>query len=401
MAQLSVLVVEDSLVQRTALAEMCLELGAGDVAVADNGRTALKAIDGRAEEFDLLICDLEMPDMNGIELVDLLAARSTGSGLIILSGREESLIYAVGLMASRRGLRVLGSVKKPMTRDALTKIFSDCRAQQDQSSALSASKPSRPVTLQRLQHAIGQRELVLHYQPKMNLADMSLHGIEALVRIQEEDGSLIYPDRFIAVSEQEGLIDYLSLEVLRLALEQKNRWNSQGLNTVISINLSAASFQNNIFCDAVLDNIRAMEADAKNIIFEVTETAVIQDMTRALAVLTRLRLAGCGLSLDDYGTGYSSVKQLSQIPFTELKVDRSLIDGIAGKGHLQVIFENTLKMCNELGITLVAEGIEQPADLDFLYRSGCPVGQGYLFSPPIAESDFIHWYQAGMPTLNH
>jgi len=124
-------------------------------------------------------------------------------------------------------------------------------------------------------------------------------------------------------------------------------------------------------------------------------------MTRALAVLTRLRLAGCGLSLDDYGTGYSSVKQLSQIPFTELKVDRSLIDGIAGKGHLQVIFENTLKMCNELGITLVAEGIEQPADLDFLYRSGCPVGQGYLFSPPIAESDFIHWYQAGMPTLNH
>ena len=399
MKSLSVLVVEDSVVQRTMLADMCRELGASTVAEAENGRVAMALIDAQDHEFDMLICDLEMPDVNGIELIDLLAARNTSSGLVILSSREESLIYAVGLMASKKGLRVLGNIRKPIHLDQISSLFSACD-NRDQTVKRSF-QPLQQLSAVQISALLKQQRVVLHYQPKLSLEDMSQHGVEALVRLQDDNGKIIFPDQFIGVCEREGLIDDLSFEIVRQAVEQKKRWTDQGLITKVSINLSAISFQNSVFCDSVLKIINDMGADAQNVIFEVTESAVIQDISLALTVLTKLRLAGCGLSLDDYGTGYAAVKQLAQIPFTELKMDRSLIDGIASKGHLQVIFESTLKMCRELGIELVAEGIEQRSDLAFLQHSTCPVGQGYLFSPPIAEDDFIHWFRAGMPTLNN
>jgi EAL domain-containing protein (putative c-di-GMP-specific phosphodiesterase class I) len=138
-----------------------------------------------------------------------------------------------------------------------------------------------------------------------------------------------------------------------------------------------------------------------DLIFEVTETVVIDNIGGALAFLSRLRLHGFGLSIDDYGTGYSSVKQLSQIPFTELKMDRSLIDGIASKSHLQVIFESTLSMCNKLGIALVAEGIEKAKDWDYLRLAGCHVAQGYYISPAMPSHEIVNWVRAGMPALHN
>ena len=137
-----------------------------------------------------------------------------------------------------------------------------------------------------------------------------------------------------------------------------------------------------------------------DLIFEVTETQVIGNIGEALAFLSRLRLHGFGLSIDDYGTGYSSVKQLSQIPFTELKMDRSLIEGVASKSHLQVIFESTLSMCNKLGIDLVAEGIEKHKDWEYLRSAGCHVAQGYYISPPMPSYEVVNWVHAGMPALH-
>ncbi|AWL13119.1 Protein YhjK [Saliniradius amylolyticus] len=399
MGQLSVLVVEDSAAQRQFTMDLCCAVGATEVEGAENGRVALDMIDEREHDYDILICDLEMPDLNGIEMINLLASRQTHSALIIVSGREQSLISAVELMARTAGLWVLGGVQKPLTEALLKQQMEDYFRQASQSISTDTTKNSKSVPLEELEQALDEGNFVLHYQPKMSMQTGKLSGVEALVRLRRGERDIIFPGDFIPQCEQNGLIDRLSYEVVQLAATQQQRWMELGLDTKVSVNLSAVSFDNDQFSQDVLDLIQQSKIDTEHMIFEVTESEVITDMAKALSILTRLRLSGCGLSIDDFGTGHSSVKQLTQIPFTELKVDRSLIEGIASKKHLQVIFESTLSMCNKLGLSIVAEGIEKKEDWDYLKRNGCHVGQGYYYAPPMPESDLLGWWQAGMPAL--
>jgi len=400
MNALSVLIIEDSKAQRLFMVELCRQMGITEIAEADNGRSALAVMDSRPQPFDLLICDLEMPDIDGIELINLLSARHIRSGLIIASGRERALLSAVELMANTEGLYVLGALQKPVAEAELLELVR--KYQQAGLKQKQASEQHERLLLGKdeLQQALNERRFVLHYQPKIDFAGVRLIGAEALVRLQSADGQLIFPNDFIPLCERFGLIDELSYQVIELAIAQQQRWLAAGLSLTISINLSAYSFEQPEFSARVIALIKDCAVPPNSLIFEVTETGVIKDIGRALAILTRLRLFGCGLSIDDYGTGYSSVKQLSQIPFTELKVDRSLIHGISTKPHLQVIFESTLSMCQKLGIELVAEGVERPDDWFYLQQVGCNTAQGYLISPPLPELRFCQWVQNGMTFLS-
>jgi EAL domain-containing protein (putative c-di-GMP-specific phosphodiesterase class I)/DNA-binding NarL/FixJ family response regulator len=400
MNALSVLIIEDSKAQRLFMVELCRQMGIAEIAEADNGRSALAVMDGRPEPFDLLICDLEMPDIDGIELINLLSTRNIRSGLIIASGRERSLLSAVELMASTEGLFVLGALQKPVAETELLALVRKYQQDGLKQKQTGVQRERLILGKDQLQQALNDRRFVLHYQPKIDFASAKLIGAEALVRLQTEDDQLIFPNDFIPLCERFGLIDELSYQVIELAIAQQQRWVAAGLDLTLSINLSAYSFEQPEFSARVIALIKDCAVPPNSLIFEVTETGVIKDIGRALAILTRLRLFGCGLSIDDYGTGYSSVKQLSQIPFTELKVDRSLIHGICGKPHLQVIFESTLSMCQKLGIELVAEGVERPDDWRYLLQAGCNTAQGYLISPPLPEQRFSQWVAAGMTFLS-
>ncbi|WP_102797180.1 EAL domain-containing response regulator [Bowmanella denitrificans] len=400
MERLSVLIVEDSVSQREFVANMCLDAGVGEVALAENGRVALTMIDAREQDYDILICDLEMPDLDGIELIHLLASRKRNSAIIIVSGRELSLISAVELMANTQGLWVLDGVQKPLSMERLHSLLRLYTQRRDKLDFKPRTAQSSPLAIEELRMALTQRRFVLHYQPKIDMQSGQLAGVEALVRLTCNQYQIVFPNDFIPLCEAHGLIDDLSYEVIRLAIEQQKRWQQAGLDTAISVNLSAVSFANEAFSGRVMQQVGELGDAAKQLIFEVTETAIIQDIGKALSILTRLRLSGCGLSIDDYGTGYSSIKQLSQIPFTELKIDRSLIEGVSRKAHLQVIFESTLSMCNKLGLKVVAEGIEKKSDWKYLAAQGCHIGQGYYYSPPMPEEDLLRWWQAGMPALS-
>ncbi|WP_340680767.1 EAL domain-containing response regulator [Paraglaciecola sp.] len=394
-----VLVIDDSISQRHYMTELCKNSGAHKIVSAANGSIALSEIDNPNNKFDIIICDLEMPDLNGIELISLLGARKNKSAILIVSGREQSLISAVELMATMQGLWILGSVKKPLLMNSFQSFVEEYFAKVNHLETLPRTANSAPLSVNKLRELISDKKLILHFQPKMNMQNGQLDSVEALVRLMYNDCQIVFPNDFIPLCEQHGLIDQLSFEVLRMALEQRRIWLAQGLDVRISINLSSVSFDNADFSEQIIQMIKASGGDAASIIFEITETAIISDMSKALLVLTRLRLLGCGLSIDDYGTGYSSVKQLSQIPFTEIKLDRSLIDGIASKPHLQIIYESTLSMANKLGIGLVAEGIETLKDWEYLRNNGCPIGQGYYYSPPMSESALLDWWKVGMPAL--
>lgn len=399
MKDISVLVVEDSKVQREYMLGLCRDFGITELMAAENGQIALDIIETESTQFDILICDLEMPGIDGIELIHLLAARKQRSAILIVSGREASLISAVELMATTEGLHVLGSMQKPVQRNTLIDMLQLYKGRVESKQLVSQHAPVQyNLSQQDLELALQQHKFVLHFQPKIDMATGQLAGAEALVRMQGPD-KIIFPNDFIHLCEQYHVIDQLSYEVVRLAADQQRQWQAQGLDIKVAVNLSAVSFDNDEFSKNIMDLMKQADIAADRLTFEVTETSVIQDMGKALAILTRLRLAGAGLSIDDYGTGYSSVKQLSQIPFTELKIDRSLINGISAKSHLQVIFESTLHMCGKLGITVVAEGIEAEADWRYLAGAGCNIAQGYYVSPPMPQDKFYDWWQAGMNYL--
>lgn len=396
----TILIVEDSAAQRAVLRQFCQSAGFQHISEAENGRAALATIDANGHPADILICDLEMPEIDGIELINLLSARQISSALIIVSGREKSLLSAVELMATTEGLYVLGAIQKPVQEACFRQLLYQFCQHGLARQRGGAKRSELQLSKEQLQQALNDRRFVLHYQPKIDFASAALVGAEALVRLQAADGQLIFPNDFIPLCERFGLIDELSYQVIELAIAQQQRWLSAGLSLTISVNLSAYSFEQPEFSARVIALIKDCAVPPSSLIFEVTETGVIKDIGRALAILTRLRLFGCGLSIDDYGTGYSSVKQLSQIPFTELKVDRSLVDGISTKPHLQVIFESTLSMCQKLGIELVAEGVERPDDWFYLQQAGCNTAQGYLISPPLPEQRFCQWVQNGMTFLS-
>ncbi|MET1282643.1 EAL domain-containing response regulator [Vibrio navarrensis] len=402
MNALSALIVEDSAAQREYMERLCREVGIGEISTAENGHVALNVIDAREQHFDLLICDLEMPGLDGIELIHLIASRHRhrNSGLIIVSGREQSLISAVELMATTEGLWVLGGIQKPLTEAKLMRLIEHYIRSTRRIGQAPEKVHKELISLESLRCALLEHQFVLHYQPKMTMNSGELYGVEALVRMRKLNGELVFPNDFIPLCEEQGLIDELSYEIVQMAAYQRQQWREKGLDTVISINLSAVSFDNEEFCSQLMSFIHSLGEEAKRLIFEVTETGVINDIGKALSILARLRLSGCGLSIDDYGTGYSSIKQLSQIPFSELKIDRSLISGISNRSHLQVIFESTLSMCQKLGITVVAEGIEKKSDWKYLRQQGCHVGQGYYYSPPMPSNDLYRWWQAGMPPLS-
>lgn len=400
MDNLSVLLVEDSVAQREVMALICRELGIGEVVMAEHGRAALNLIDARDKAFDLMICDLEMPDLDGIELIQLLSKKNSLSAIIVVSGREQSLISAVELMGSTMGLWMLGGVQKPLTKPRLAELIALFSEHNKPSGTLPRRQAAAPVSAEYLREALARRQFLLHFQPQIHMHDHTLAGVEALVRLKLDNDQLMFPGDFIGLCEQYNLIDDLTYEVVRLAVEQIVIWTRQGLNVRVSVNLSAVSFGNDEFCARIMALLAQSKVEGPNLMFEVTETALVKDMGKALAVLAKLRLLGCGLSIDDYGTGYSSVKQLSQFPFTELKVDRSLIDYIAAKPHLQIIFESTLSMCNRLGLSLVAEGVERKADWDFLRMHGCPICQGFYYASPIPAATLFTWWQAGMPAFN-
>lgn len=399
MQNISVLVVEDSKTQREYILGLCRDFGITTLAGAEDGQAALDLIEQEIQQFDILICDLEMPGIDGIELIHLLAARKQRSAILIVSGREAALISAVELMATTEGLHVLGSIQKPVQRHTLVDMLQLYKGRVESKQQINMASPVQYSLSQTdLELALQQSQFVLHYQPKIDMATGQLIGAEALVRMNGPE-RIIFPNDFIHLCEQYHLIDLLSYEVVRMAAEQQQMWQAQGLDIKVAVNLSAVSFDNDEFSKNIMDLMKQADIVADRLTFEVTETSVIQDMGKALAILTRLRLAGAGLSIDDYGTGYSSVKQLSQIPFTELKIDRSLINGISCKSHLQVIFESTLHMCNKLGITVVAEGIESEADWNYLAGAGCNIAQGYYISPPMPKDKFYDWWKAGMNYL--
>jgi len=384
----SVLIVDDSAAQRAYALALCNELGITDVREASNGQEALALLGGLTTPPDLLIIDLEMPTMDGPELLTRLSQTGIRSPIIVASSRERSLLHSVQDMGGGMGLCLIGALQKPLRLDALSDILrnwdSAAEKRTHEASALSLDPEA-------LRTGIDSGELVVHYQPQIAVHSGELHGVEALARWNHPTLGLVNPDHFIHLAEKHGLIHKLTLEVMNQAMLQTATWNAQGMDLSVAINLSPLLLESQDLLQEISSLQQCYGLRAERVVLEITETSLMRDLSVALSVLTRLRLRGFGLSLDDYGTGFSSMQQLARIPFTELKIDRSFVHGVHERESVQVMLRSALEMAMRLGLNTVAEGVESLEDWRLLQEYGCTFVQGWLMGKAMPAPEVAGW----------
>jgi EAL domain-containing protein (putative c-di-GMP-specific phosphodiesterase class I) len=329
----------------------------------------------------LVLMDLQMPDVDGVELLRAMAAEKLSAPIVLMSGVDDKVLRTVGDLGTDLGLNMRGVLGKPIRLETFRRTLEEHAA------------PRGSHRSDELRNGIATGQLVLHYQPLVRLASRDLIGFEALVRWNHPQEGLIQPDFFIPLAEEHGMIDDLTWTVVRLAVEQAARW-ADSLAVPISVNLSATNLNDEAFPDKLALLCREHGVSPNQISLELTETATSRDAMSLKAILSRIRLKGFRLAIDDFGIGYSSMMQLRSLPFSELKIDKSFVADMLHSEDAGIIVDAILALAGAFRMDVVAEGIETEAQLAALLKRGAVVGQGYLIARPAPADDISRRFVA-------
>jgi EAL domain-containing protein (putative c-di-GMP-specific phosphodiesterase class I)/ActR/RegA family two-component response regulator len=378
-AQMSVMVVEDHGFQRRMALRLLAEVGVTRSSEAADGESALKLLEHTPELPDVVIVDLDMPGMDGIEFIGHVAQKKLARAVVVASALDPALLNTVQTMARAYGLRVLGCVEKPMTAPKLADVLALFDIHPDADEAETAVE----VSAADVADGLARDEFLPFFQPQVTFSNGQVIGVEALARWRRADGQIVRQAQFIALIEREKQIDRLTDRILEKACAWKSRWARSGISLKISVNVSMLNLGDVSAADRFQHIVRSHGVDPREVVLEITESSVMGEAAHALNVLARLRLKGFGLSVDDFGTGYSSLSQLSQIPFTELKIDQSFVTGAANQPRKRAVVEASLELARKLNLSVVAEGVESVEEWQMLAELGCTYAQGYLISRPV------------------
>ncbi len=391
---LNVLVVDDSVVQRNHVKEVCERFSIAHIGEAVNGQDAVEKM--TQTRYDIAFIDLEMPVMDGVELVRVIADQKLVESVIILSSKDPVLILSVGTMAESAGLGVIGTFQKPIQTEQLENSLRRLTSEV----AVEADDDGKPeLGPEELLEGMAQNQLTLMYQPKLQVKGLLLKGVEALARWDHPELGVVSPGQFIQMAERFGLISKLTDYLFKLALRDKKRWHSFGLSVDLAFNLSPLSISDRGLADHVFDLVSSHELPPGEIILEITENAVAGELSAAIETLAKLRLKGFKIAIDDYGTGFANTQQLSRVPATELKLDRSMIDKVSTRPQNQAIVKSTLQLANDLGLTTVAEGVESIEDFRFLQQHGVEQIQGFLLARPMRADALLEWLKKDLGSV--
>jgi len=341
---------------------------------------------------EIITIDLAMPDLDGVEIMRLLAERKCAARIVISSGVGTRVLDAAQRSATEHGLSIAGAISKPISRDALRALVGE-GSEQDRK-ALAQGPGAHPyafeITKADLQGALNRHEFMLAYQPKIESKGGALAGFEALARWKHPDRGILMPDSFIPVIETVGLIDALTFEVSVQSLD----WFSQSFpqsELKLSLNISAKSLVDIHMADNLLDLCCQYRVAPERVVLELTETSAMVDPTLSLDLMTRFRVKGFQLSIDDFGTGYSSMVQLVRLPFSEIKVDKSFVMHAQQSREARTVIRSIVDLGHSLGLQVTAEGVEDSKTLDYLNGLGCDLAQGYFISRPMAGDAARSW----------
>ncbi|MHC8493242.1 GGDEF/EAL domain-containing response regulator [Thalassospira sp. SM2505] len=379
---LNVLIIDDEADMGEFVADAISALGNNAVAVSDTDdfvRTYSTA-------FDVIILDLFMPKLDGIEIIRFLHENRSDASLILMSGKDKSILHAASELATERNIEVLGVLEKPFTIDQLEELLGKFNMPQPKTD----EPPSIAPTESSLRRGIASQEFFLVYQPQFSIATGKIVGVEALLRWQHPTLGLLHPGLFIPLAEQSGLINQLTEQVLEQALAQMAKWDHADIT--MSINVSPTTVVDLNMPEKLDAMTTALEIDPEKIVIELTETALMENASLYMDILTRLRMKRFNLSIDDFGTGYSSMQHLVRIPFNELKIDQSFVRQMLKDTECRTVAQMSISLAHGLNMHVVAEGIEDQETFDLLRELGCEIGQGFHMSHPVSAWEIEHLY---------
>lgn len=383
---------DDSFVLRLMSHQLEL-LGLGNITACQEGVDALALLEGADTSFDLIVLDLQMPGMDGVEFMRHLVRLQYNGGLLLVSGEDERILHTAEKLSRAHQLNVVGALHKPVSPEQFQRLLGN-HARRDAAGPDATRKSYAAAELRR---AISNDELINYYQPKVDVRSGQVVGVETLVRWQHPQDGLVYPDQFIHEAEESGLIDDLTYSVLKKALRHARDWLDNRLIQHVSVNVSMENLKSLNFPDRVVREAVAAGVPLKHLVLELTESRLIKNLLTLLDIFTRLRLKQIRLSIDDFGTGHSSLVQLRDFPFDELKVEKSFVHEAYRDASIQAIYEASVVMAAQLGMTSVAEGVEDQDDWNFLQTSGGDLAQGYFIARPMPAEALPDWIVAWEP----
>lgn len=336
----------------------------------------------QGRHFDWLFLDVEIGHAPCLQIIETLSPRLRPRTVLVGAIDEEGL-KSIRRNAGLAGMDVVGILAKPLSLSALA-------AQLTALQGAGKHSPNADLAARGLD-AIPSSEIEVHYQPIVSMSDKVVRRTEALVRWQHPEYGLMHPDEFIGLAERSGAIVPLTWDVLARAIDQHVAWTKQGLRLSVSVNMSTLVLTSPEIAGNILSLLKEKGAAPRSLILEITETERAPDPAIARGLLARLREAGVGISMDDYGVGYSDFGRLRYYPFTDLKMDRSLVARLPGDQESKDIVSALVSLTVGEGIGLTGEGVETQAQWDALEALGCNFAQGFLIARPMPADQVPDW----------
>ncbi|GGD58165.1 EAL domain-containing protein [Lacimicrobium alkaliphilum] len=373
-----------------------------------NHRTFFELLEGWQP--DVIALDLVMPDMDGVEILSELAKKGCQTDIIITSGVDQKVLESAKRTADDSGLRILGLLAKPFSTAQLRELLGQHNAALVETSVTRPPAPPETVSphpclnKEALRLATERDQLCYFYQPKLHCKTGMVSGFEALARWNHPEFGWQAPSRFISEAEEQGIINSLS----RYLFEQGIRWfaglreriATQSVKAcsmldfdqlTLSLNVSALSLSDFDLFIELRDLCQQWHINTEQVILEITESCAMENTENSLKTLTRLRVHGFQLAIDDFGTGYSSMLQLVRMPFSELKIDQSFSLNAHCNAESRAVIRSMVELSRNIGMKVVAEGIEEQSSWEFLRELGCDMVQGFLISRPLPAEQVFSW----------
>jgi EAL domain-containing protein (putative c-di-GMP-specific phosphodiesterase class I)/CheY-like chemotaxis protein len=382
-----ILVVDDEPFVLKVLVRQLTQLGYEDILSYEHAQDALAVLESEDHQVDVVFTDLQMPGMDGVEFLRQLVQRGYDGEVVLVSGEDARILKSAEKLAYSRGLRVLGSLAKPATREQLQQRLHAALP------ALPASQPPCMYLPEELREAIASGQIVTCYQPQVAFATGEVMGVEAMIGWQHPRDGLVPADRLLASEQYYGILNDLTRKTLQSTLEQAARWQHMGDDFRVGVNLSMEDLAALDFPDFIVDAAAQAHFPLSRLVLEINEARMTRDRLVSLDVLTRLRLKRISLLIDDFGTGQSSLAHLRDVPFDELKLDGGFVHGASRDASLNAIVKASLLLARQLNMRTVAQGIDDIEDWNVLRELSCDVAQGSFVGPPMLGEALPAWTQ--------
>lgn len=383
------LITDDDKAIRQLVVAMLNEIGVSDVKEAASGVEALFIVDKHPGKIEVMIIDLCMPQMDGIELLRELAERNFSGRLVVISGLDKSVLRGALEVARLHPLNVVGALPKPIDLTELTKVL-------ERTACLTGKvdESFRHLQSDDLFDAVMHRDIKPYYQPLVDIRNEKVVGIEALARWDHDTLGMIPPDVFIPMAEREGVIYTLTNLMFELALKDFQKLKALGYTLNLAFNLSASLLSLHKLPDNLFNQLKKHDIEAEEVTLEITESFGIVNNHEAMETLSRLRVKGFKLAIDDFGTGYAAINNLLNMPFNQIKIDRTFVTDASDNDVAKTLLESCLKLSHDLGLDVVCEGIESEEDLNLVRHLEGTIAQGYLISRPKPFKELVRWLES-------